>query len=473
LVYCVCLSSLFSLTHYLLYFVLPESLEEYLHELVGVLSLETDGAEKLNFAQAALVLQNSSHIYSRKVEYLYSLVYKALEELGQGPKKSSKKNKDADIDDFCNFDIQQEFLLLDDVLPMDSTDDCRQINLSASQTTGGRRSSITKTRLSMSSTMDKSMNGAAARALVGSLDTGSLRLVDGRCDISDNGWLLMPGSSSARKTTMPPEHQDIAAPIQATVQDNDFPSGFDDGHDDNHDEGPGFAFADDPEPSIEVTAQPQKKQVSFAETVKTQPKMADPWELLDPHVPDKAKARPLRIGKTLRLPAGVDEPPSACVTGARTRRIARSKPPVVISEKPVIQSLATRTFKATLRKRSHNETQDDDQESILEELPTVPLKGLVFGDEFAYIAKANAKRKAAERRERRKLQQQIAVQEDEEDDGGFAFAGDDDDDDFGQADFGDDGQGNTGMASVDEAYHHADNPGMYALWMRVMFSVEC
>ena len=36
---------------------------------------------KTNFAQAALLLQNSSSVYSRKVEYLYSLVFAALDEL--------------------------------------------------------------------------------------------------------------------------------------------------------------------------------------------------------------------------------------------------------------------------------------------------------------------------------------------------------------------------------------------------------
>ena len=68
-----------------------------------------------NFAHAALILQNSSNVYSRKVEYLYSLVYKALYEFFNASKTalSSSNNKngnngnnrksktvDADVNDF-------------------------------------------------------------------------------------------------------------------------------------------------------------------------------------------------------------------------------------------------------------------------------------------------------------------------------------------------------------------------------------
>lgn len=70
---------------------------------------------------------------------------------------------------------------------------------------------------------------------------------------------------------------------------------------------------------------------------------------------------------------------------------------------------------------------------------SVPLRGLAFGDEFAYVAKADAKRKAAERRHRRKLSAEnptVAPEsaqtgeiddfDDENDGGGFDFGGDDD-----------------------------------------------
>ena len=94
---------------------------------------------KTNFAQAALLLQNSSFVYSRKVEYLHALVYSALNELvastaSAGNNETARKNKgggggggDKDLEDFEAFDPHLHFLLLDDVLPVDPQGD--HINL--------------------------------------------------------------------------------------------------------------------------------------------------------------------------------------------------------------------------------------------------------------------------------------------------------------------------------------------------------
>ena len=148
------------------------SLEEYLQELTGGASssasqsimlsqddgvpsslsqasqrLPSHGSDVLpNFAHAALLLQNSSHIYSRKVEYLYGLVYKALEEffrdhaLSPSSSSSSSCNNqhkkrsmaDASLDEFYNYDPHIEFLLLDDILPEDD-DTQAKINLKPSK----------------------------------------------------------------------------------------------------------------------------------------------------------------------------------------------------------------------------------------------------------------------------------------------------------------------------------------------------
>ena len=72
-----------------LYVRLCNSLEEYLDDLAKVtVNVNIDNkTEKLNFAEAALLIQGSSAVYARKVEYLHSLVYKTLEAL------TEKKNK--------------------------------------------------------------------------------------------------------------------------------------------------------------------------------------------------------------------------------------------------------------------------------------------------------------------------------------------------------------------------------------------
>jgi len=59
---------------------IAEELEKYLEE-VSSLSFQDGGASKLNFAEAALLIQGSTAIYSRKVEQLYALVYQALGQL--------------------------------------------------------------------------------------------------------------------------------------------------------------------------------------------------------------------------------------------------------------------------------------------------------------------------------------------------------------------------------------------------------
>ena len=139
------------------------SLEEYLQELAGIHPQQlkniaerensngnnngqpgtiTADDDVPNFAHAALILQNSSNVYSRKVEYLYSLVYKALDEFFQASKNASSslssnsrngkrksKTVDADVDEFFDFDPHECFLLLDDVVPEDLTPTHRKINL--------------------------------------------------------------------------------------------------------------------------------------------------------------------------------------------------------------------------------------------------------------------------------------------------------------------------------------------------------
>ena len=474
-----------------------------MQEIVGEYLLPAEDRERvansLNFAQAALVLQNSSNIYSRKVEYLYALVYKALDELAIGSKESSsnkkkKKNIDADIDDFLNFDPHQEFLLLDDILPTDDTENCHKINLAedeepidAARTyhSFGSTPRRTATRLSLGNASDRSVasvSAAAHRALAGSLDTGSLRLVGGACDIREDGLLRMPGTNSTRGDPLPDDAVDTPQAVDdefgGLVADTDKDFG---GGDDDDDDRAGFDLVGDygeaPAQETEPATEEPKRRVTFAEDVmepQRQTKRSDPWDLLDPHSVDSQKTRPLRIGKTIRLPPGILEPPSECVTGARTRRTAR-RALVVKQMAPITtQSLAAETFKAALgaRKRGHDETEGDESslhgETI--ERPSVPIKGLVFGNEFAYIAKATAKRKTAELRERRREQQAQSskevdtMMEEEDYVGGSALAGDEDDDDFADG-FGDESDGgplfgNSGMVSVDDAYKIDDeNPG--------------
>ena len=474
------------------------SLEEYLQELAGIHPqqlqkiAETAAADAdskkdsdvPNFAHAALILQNSSNVYGRKVEYLYSLVYKALDEFFQASKNSSSssnikngrktKGLDVDVEEFFDFDPNECFLLLDDVVPEDLTPTHRKINLKEDldesdaqerrNSIGGpvcapgsasNRSHITNnnnvTRLSlgglsvtrMERNNSSSYGGVTSqqqqRALLGILNNGSLRLMSGHCDIGDDGVLLMPGSqpSTGRRNSnvFGDSTNNLDASLCAELNmDGSQPDGNLDGGprnlfedtDDDHDEGPGFIMNDDFDDdntnhagamdvndsqvgvvALSSSLPSSRKRVAFADSVeehlekkqhnKQKKKKKDPWQLLDPHsAGDPSYAlKPLKRGKTTRLPEGIHQPPSECVTGSSTSFTAQPErrslaPPTL---RP---SLAIETFRVAVGKQ-------------LEASNTIKFRGLVYGDEFLYIAKENAKLKAAKRREERKKEQESSA----------------------------------------------------------------
>ncbi|KAL8486197.1 hypothetical protein ACS0TY_023047 [Phlomoides rotata] len=96
---------------------LAKNLEEYLLKICsGQISGDEDTIFSVNFAEAALLLQGSVQVYSRKVEYLYSLVVHALtfisqkspEEQAAGPSaqpdSSAHSAKDEGDDSFWGLD---------------------------------------------------------------------------------------------------------------------------------------------------------------------------------------------------------------------------------------------------------------------------------------------------------------------------------------------------------------------------------
>ena len=497
-------------------------MEEYLQELTITLDDGDDDGQnnngeqgenaKTNFAHAALILQNSSNVYSRKVEYLHSLVYKALYEFFKSTNSretasSRRKSGDSAIEEFYDFDPHNEFLLLDDVVPEDFTS--KKINLkeddddeasstsSTAATPNQSMASLNRTRLSLGglsvSRAERASFGGGSfnpssssqqRALMGTLNDGALRLVNGKCDVGADGLLLLPGSSLAAPETMlldptegrrslfgdetvdPPVAEAHGGEGQAGGQ-NDFATHQD--YDDD-DDGPGFEMNDDwgDEPAdapphqdnqsmVDATVGHQqqeapRKRVTFQEENTNNKKKSNPWAMMDPHCSEKQIHKPIRRSKTYKLPPGINLPPSECVTGASTRRVAVHRPLSPPSEDDTC--LAVETFRAFFKKTG--------------EPPKIPFNGLVFGDEFAYIAKRTAKKKASERRlqriAQREAQQELmdptndafgdenAYDDDDDYGGGFDFGGNDHDDyDGGDQD---NGMGNTGMSSLDEAFQN-------------------
>lgn len=110
---------------------IAESLTEYLDELDNLRISIDGGKSNLNFAEAALLIQGSTAVYSKKVEYLHQLVLQSLEFITNKKSSSttqggSKTAKSVDDDDALLFDGDASFLLLDHVI-----EEGRNINLKA------------------------------------------------------------------------------------------------------------------------------------------------------------------------------------------------------------------------------------------------------------------------------------------------------------------------------------------------------
>jgi len=113
---------------------IANDLEEYLSEVAKITYFFDNQRHSLNFAEAALLIQNSASVYSRKVEYLYNLVHQTLELISSKkyhycrclykltpPKKHrpSKLQSSLDADgrdqDVSQLDDEDEFLALNDI----------------------------------------------------------------------------------------------------------------------------------------------------------------------------------------------------------------------------------------------------------------------------------------------------------------------------------------------------------------------
>ncbi|XP_026217307.1 condensin-2 complex subunit H2 [Anabas testudineus] len=106
-------------------------LNDYLEELDEMCITFDGGKTRLNFAEAALLIQGSACIYSKKVELLHSLVYQTLEYINDRNKKRNKQapesqedNADAGASNYVADDDEAVFTPLDiDVLENSQKED--------------------------------------------------------------------------------------------------------------------------------------------------------------------------------------------------------------------------------------------------------------------------------------------------------------------------------------------------------------
>jgi condensin-2 complex subunit H2 len=474
-------------------------IEPYLQEYLYYESLNDDGSieqphhftsqdKSTQFAAAALKIQNSTSIYTRKVDFLHQVVYEAHEALNEfiagntssaGRRKKKSEGFDGDVEDFRAYDDQMEFLLLDDVLPVDRTG--RKINLqnkysiytgvdhptNASNVLDGTlnesQNNNNVTLLSLGGIMSTTRNNdetflisresisntspaAMSRMLLQNLNTDTWRLIG--TDVDNTGALVMPGAKKGvfvNGELMSPELKGADDGEEVAGEGEEvqiFPGGLTPNHQEEfvarqeYDDGSfgggngvGFELNDDP-----MEDEPEPEVQPHTDTKPEKPKVQDPWETCDPHQPSNDKPNPLKIGLTYRLPPGLDEEdiPSKSVTGSRTRNVKSSK----AKTEEVTKNWSKSPFATDWLEETTNEA-DVSTNDIKPNMDWLSnLKELIYGEEFAYLVKRYAKHfdalaRQKRRQERGKDGNDQAVPEAPNDDyddygAGFDYGGDDD-----------------------------------------------
>lgn len=323
---------------------IASELEEYLSELESITISFEDG-KQLDFAEAALLIQGSACVYSKKVEHLYTLVYNTLNQVVEKKRvarEASSQGEDGgavDDDDQALDDDEEEeaFLTLDDAIR--EVDNISLPVLTANTAGAGTR------QFTLSSAPLSLMSGETDRN-----DEGGVECKMHACTLHSSGSLLLPhlhipahvvaglpSPSRGVPTASASSGADgaISAAAGAGAWDDD-----DDGNDNTYDDG-GWEDALDMEPppstvgqagtdnaaAMELAAEASLATATTGDMPPSSPAPLspstrdragardapgggvaaaaaafDPWKPLDPHDPTGAARRPFRRGKTYSAP---------------------------------------------------------------------------------------------------------------------------------------------------------------------------
>ncbi|KAL3132422.1 hypothetical protein ABBQ32_008980 [Trebouxia sp. C0010 RCD-2024] len=287
---------------------IANELEDYLDVLESV-TFSFEGGPNLNFAEAALLIQGSACVYGKKVEYLHSLVYEALEFIAEKKRRASKgpsNQQQADCDDL---DDEEQFLSLDDVLEEGTGIDMDQTSTNAIPAAIRPPAAL----LALEST---------SSASGGDGDAGNYRI--SRCSVHHSGALLLEGrdgefldaqlcsTSTAASTQLqqPPAGSGPAHPAMDEAQQgqelgHDGPGSFeddyndggggDDGDDYMHQEAADHHHTDLPDGAQHSTQADTSQQVT--EPQEAEEEEYDPYTPLDPHATGILPIKPFKKGR--------------------------------------------------------------------------------------------------------------------------------------------------------------------------------
>ncbi|EEY67220.1 condensin-2 complex subunit H2, putative [Phytophthora infestans T30-4] len=294
---------------------LASELEEYMDKLEnlniafdpedGASIASGEGPGVMNFAEAALLIQGTSVIYSRKVEYLHALVYQTLAHLSkQDDRQQNQANGDTGEAQNDEDDDDADVSVFNNPLPLyDKLEEAKSthITLKRSKQEDEETESDRRRKRKEAKALNRSKNNIQASiALMGSLvpderDHGeTFKLLS--CNLHASGVLLLDEASKkylkpAQQTAgaqslafgeTPGRHGGmwVAADGENPATALNFDDMDDDGHDNDYDDQPDFEY-DAGEPAQD-----------------------DPWTPLDAYDASSSVARPFKKGRSYpRVPA--------------------------------------------------------------------------------------------------------------------------------------------------------------------------
>ncbi|KAG2972540.1 hypothetical protein PC119_g23136, partial [Phytophthora cactorum] len=334
---------------------LASELEEYMDKLEnlniafdpedGASIANGEGPGVMNFAEAALLIQGTSVIYSRKVEYLHALVYQTLAHLSkqddkQQNQQSGETGEFQDDDD----DGDAEASVFNNPLPLyDELEEAKSthITLKRAKQEDEETESDRRRKRKEAKALNRSKNNIQASiALMGSLvpderDHGeTFKLLS--CNLHASGVLLLDEASKKYLKTAQQAIGDeslafgetpgrqggmwVAAdgenPATALNFDDLDANDDDDGHDNGFDDQPDYEY-DGGEPVQDVPMDEAAGNAQLQEPATTEPSgpgtrsmtvlpvaEKDPWAPLDAYDASTSVARPFKKGRAYpRVPA--------------------------------------------------------------------------------------------------------------------------------------------------------------------------
>lgn len=352
-------------------------LEEYLAEIESIKLSFDGGKTTMNFAEAALVIQGSACVYSKKVEYLYTLVYQTLDLIASKKRlqqASSVDDQGKDTD--ASFrDDAAEFLSLDDIkeaknidLKEDEDDPQREASNIVPRTPlalvplGEKDKEdvlLSRTGEVLGSRNDFKMNTCAIHAS-GTLllDLMHLSLLDSsfkRLMTSTPAEPMLdpqPGTEDQRSNQVVTDGVANADDMNLPETDDNFdvPELMDDDNavDDYNDDGNNGA--EEVEGFNEERRALRARETQQTRQVQQLP-FKDPWKLLDPHDPCAGKDIPLKKGKPFKKPLSVTSQKQK--KKKRKRQEQSSEPTLILINQFISQAFYSH---ATKMSRNHLKT---------------------------------------------------------------------------------------------------------------------